>query len=139
MVLQQQAKARNAQYSDLFDVWIKVGDVLVRQQKYEEARDACRSAVAAAEQAAPTQRIVDWQIALSVPLEQAGDFLAHKIGKQTSALHLASAEETVTYLHRRFQEQICNSIQRSFGVQGARQCLSRPQSALGFRNYCYLS
>lgn len=96
------AKAGNARYRDLFDVWIKVGDVLIRQDKYKEALDAYQSAAAAVDQAAPTQRVVNWQIGLSASLEQAGDYLAHKTGEDTSALHLAgeASGQTLTYYQK---------------------------------------
>ncbi|MGA2292128.1 hypothetical protein [Bradyrhizobium sp.] len=77
------AKAGDPRYGDLFDVQIKIGDVLVRQNKYSEALAAYQAAAATAPQAAPTQ-IVDLQIRLSVALEQAGG-LAHQGGGQGGA------------------------------------------------------
>lgn len=82
-------KAGSARYSALFDANIKIGDILVRQTKYTDALEAYKSASAIAEQAAPTQRVADWQIRLSVALDQTGDFLAGKAGQDTSAYQLA--------------------------------------------------
>ena len=58
---------------------IKIGNVLVRQHKYRDALDEYHLASKAAEQAASARRVVDWQIKLSVALEQAADFLASLI------------------------------------------------------------
>jgi hypothetical protein len=74
------SKAGEQRYHDLFDVRIKIADVLVHQSKYQDALDAYQSASAAAEQAASTQRVVDWQIKLAVALEQAGDGFLHVAG-----------------------------------------------------------
>ena len=63
---------------------IKIGDVLVRQHKYRDALDEYQLASKAAEQAAPARRVVDWQIKLSVALEQAADFLASDAGADSS-------------------------------------------------------
>ena len=73
-----------ALYADLFDVRIKIGDVLVRQHKYRDALDAYQLASKTAEQAASARRVVDWQIKLSVALEQAADFLASDAGADSS-------------------------------------------------------
>ena len=73
-----------ALYADLFNVRIKIGDVLVRQHKYRDALDEYQLASKAAEQAAPARRVVDWQIKLSVALEQAADFLASDAGADSS-------------------------------------------------------
>jgi tetratricopeptide (TPR) repeat protein len=70
-------KAGNPRYRELFDLRLKLGDVLVRQNKHQDALDAYQSAAAAVEQAAPTQRVVGWQIQLSAKLEEAGDGLAN--------------------------------------------------------------
>jgi tetratricopeptide (TPR) repeat protein len=83
-------KAGAARYSSLIDVWIRIGDVLVRQNNYKDAMDAYQSALAASEQAAPTQRVVDWQIKISVALEQAGDALAPRTREGTTAYRVAS-------------------------------------------------
>ena len=73
-----------ALYGNLFDVRIKIGDVLVRQHKYRDALDEYHLASKAAEQAASSRRVVDWQIKLSVALEQAADFLASDAGSDSS-------------------------------------------------------
>jgi tetratricopeptide (TPR) repeat protein len=78
------AKAEDPRYRDLFDVRIKIGDVLVRQNKYSEALSAYQAAAATAPQAAPTQ-LVELQIRLSFALEQAGDGLAHESAGQGGA------------------------------------------------------
>jgi len=62
-------------YRELFDVRTKIGDVLVRQNKYPETLKAYRLASQVAQQAAATQRVVDWQIELSNALELTGDLL----------------------------------------------------------------
>jgi tetratricopeptide (TPR) repeat protein len=69
-------KAERPPYRELFDLRIKIGDVLVRLGKYKDALDAYGSASELAQQAATTQRVVDWQITLSKALEETGDFLA---------------------------------------------------------------
>jgi tetratricopeptide (TPR) repeat protein len=71
------SKASAPRYHDLFEVRIKVGDILVRRGKFNDALDAYQSASTTAEQAAPGQRVVDWQIKLAVALEQAGDGFLH--------------------------------------------------------------
>jgi tetratricopeptide (TPR) repeat protein len=63
-------------YRELFDVRTKIGDVLVRQNKYPETLKVYRLASQVAQQAAATQRVVDWQIELSNALELTGDLLA---------------------------------------------------------------
>ena len=63
-------------FRELFDVRMKIGDVLVRKNDYQEALKVYQSASELAQQAAARQRVVSWQIKLSNALEQAGDFLA---------------------------------------------------------------
>jgi hypothetical protein len=82
---QSLAKAGDPRYHDLFEVQIKIGDVLLRQNKYTDALAAYQSASATAQQAAPTQHVEDWQIKLSVALEQSGDGLAHQGAAQDGA------------------------------------------------------
>jgi tetratricopeptide (TPR) repeat protein len=97
------SKAGDPRYQDLFDVSIKIGDVLVHQNKYQDALAAYQTASAAADQAAPTQRVVDWKVKLAVALEQAGDGLYHLAGpaggdpafyqKALEAVEAAAAKE----------------------------------------------
>jgi tetratricopeptide (TPR) repeat protein len=75
----------------LFNVRIKIGDVLVRKNRYRDALDAYQLAATAIGEAAPTQHVVDWQIRLSVALEQAADFLASGAGADPSTYQLASS------------------------------------------------
>jgi tetratricopeptide (TPR) repeat protein len=86
-------KAGSARFSNLFDVRIKIGDILVRQGKYKEALDTYKSASATAEQAAPIQRVVDWQVKLSSALDQTGDLLAYRAGGTPESPALASKDE----------------------------------------------
>jgi tetratricopeptide (TPR) repeat protein len=71
------AKEGAARYFNLFDVQVKIGDVLVRQNKYKEAMGAYQAAASTAEQASSTQRVVDWQIRLADAIEEAGEGIAH--------------------------------------------------------------
>jgi tetratricopeptide (TPR) repeat protein len=86
-------KAGSARFSNLFDVRIKIGDILVRQGKYKEALEIYQSAAATAEQAAPIQRVVEWQVKLSSALDQTGDLLAYRAGGTPEAPALASKDE----------------------------------------------
>ena len=86
-------KAGSARFSNLFDVRLKIGDVLVRQNKYEDAMEAYRSASAAAAQAAATGRVGNWQSRLSVALERAGNSLALRARDGPAAPELASKDE----------------------------------------------
>lgn len=86
-------KAGSARFSNLFDVRLKIGEVLVRQNKYEDAMDAYRSASAAAAQAAATGRVGNWQSRLSGALERAGDSLALRARDGPAAPELDSKNE----------------------------------------------
>jgi tetratricopeptide (TPR) repeat protein len=68
-------KVENPPYRELFDVRIKIGDILVRRNDYQEALKAYQAASNLAVEAAATRRVVDWQIELSNAIEQAGDGL----------------------------------------------------------------
>jgi tetratricopeptide (TPR) repeat protein len=87
-------KAQRPPYRELFDVQIKIGDVLVRQNHYDEALKAYQAASTFALEAAATLRIVDWQITLSNEIEQAGDFLALRARDNTE---LASSGSFIVY------------------------------------------
>jgi tetratricopeptide (TPR) repeat protein len=90
-------KAGNPRYRDLFEVYIKTGDILVRQNKNKEALDAYQSASTTAERAATTaQSIVNWPITLSVSLEQAGDDLTNS----SACCQLASREDALVYYRK---------------------------------------
>ena len=76
--LVNQPAAGGARFFNLFDVRIKIGDVLARQENYKEALDSYQSALAVAAAAPASQRIVDWQIRAADAIAQACDFLAHE-------------------------------------------------------------
>jgi len=88
--LSNQPDAGSAQFAKLFDVRIKIGDVLARQNKYSDALDAYQSALAAA---AATQRVVDRQLKASDMIAQACDFLARRAGGGPAAAALAAGDE----------------------------------------------
>ena len=88
--LSNQPDAGSAQFAKLFDVRIKIGDVLARQNKYSDALDAYQSALAAA---AATQRVVDRQLKASDMIAQACDFLARRAGGGPAAAALAASDE----------------------------------------------
>ncbi|WP_425906690.1 tetratricopeptide repeat protein [Nitrobacter sp. TKz-YC02] len=87
----------NAPYRELFDVRIRIGDVLVRKNDYQEALKIYQSASELAQQAAARQPLVDWQIKLSNALEQAGDFLALRARDNRE---LASSGTFLVYYHK---------------------------------------
>jgi tetratricopeptide (TPR) repeat protein len=96
-------QAGNPRDRDLFDLRIKVGDVLVQQGNFKDALTAYQTASTAADHAAPTQRVVDWQVKLADALERAGDGLYHLAGpagsdpdfyqKALEAVEAAAAKE----------------------------------------------
>jgi tetratricopeptide (TPR) repeat protein len=83
-------------YRELFDVRIKIGDILRRQNKHKEALDAYQSASAMAERVATSHGIVDWQIELSVAIEEAGDTLR----SPSACCQLASNEDALAYYQK---------------------------------------
>jgi tetratricopeptide (TPR) repeat protein len=90
-------KGGTPRYRDLFQVYIKIGDILVRQNNNKEALDAYQSASATAGRAATTtQSIVDWPITLSVSLEQAGDGLT----RPSACCQLAGQEDALVYYRK---------------------------------------
>jgi tetratricopeptide (TPR) repeat protein len=95
-------KEGSARYFNLFDVQIKIGDVLVRQNKYKEAMEAYQSAAATAEQASSTQRVMDWQIRLADAIEQAGEGIAHAAANTTGVYSTAgeTGEGALTYYQK---------------------------------------
>ncbi len=84
-------------FRELFDVRIRIGDVLVRKNDYQEALKVYQSASELAQQAAARQRVVSWQIKLSNALEQAGDFLALRAKGNTE---LAPSGTFLVYYHK---------------------------------------
>jgi tetratricopeptide (TPR) repeat protein len=78
-------------HRELFDVQVKIGDVLVRQGKYDEALEVYQLGSGLAVQAATTQRVVDWLVMLATTLEQTGDVLASGGGSMRLASEMASA------------------------------------------------
>lgn len=84
-------------FRELFDVRIRIGDVLVRKNDYQEALKVYQSASELAQQAAARQRVVSWQIKLSNALEQAGDFLALRAKGNTE---LAPGGTFLVYYHK---------------------------------------
>jgi tetratricopeptide (TPR) repeat protein len=87
----------NAPYRELFDVRIKIGDILVRQNSHQEALKVYQTASELAQQASATQRVVDWQIKLSNELEQTGDFLA---ARARDNIELASGGTFLVYYQK---------------------------------------
>jgi tetratricopeptide (TPR) repeat protein len=96
-------KAAAAQVANVFDVQIKIGDVLVRQDQYTEALAAYQSASATIGRAAPIRRVVDWQVRLAVSLEQAGDFLADKTEKDAMTDQPAGSAGAQAYYQKAFE------------------------------------
>jgi tetratricopeptide (TPR) repeat protein len=92
-------KNENPPYRELFGVRIKIGDIRVRQNKYQDALDVYGSASELAQKAAATQRVVDWQIRLSSALEETGDFLASGAGNST-AIKLASGVTAIVFYQK---------------------------------------
>jgi tetratricopeptide (TPR) repeat protein len=66
----------SSRHRSLFDVQIRIGDILVRQSKYKEAIDAYRAAATTAMNTGSIG-VADWQIKVSKALEEAGDLLAN--------------------------------------------------------------
>lgn len=92
-----------SRYLKLFDTQIMIGDLLVRQNKYKTALEAYQSASATAKRTEPIERIANWQMKLSVALEQAGDGLASNAGKGMSGdFHLAgkAGEDALSFYQK---------------------------------------
>lgn len=81
-------------YHELFEVRLKIADVLVRQKKFDQALGAYDSASEIAQRAAAIRPVANWQIALSKSLEEAGDFLANESG---SGAQLAGNIDALVY------------------------------------------
>jgi tetratricopeptide (TPR) repeat protein len=86
-------QAGASRFANLFDVRIKIGDVLARQNKYRDALDTYQAALAAAALAAPTRRVVDWQIKAAIAIEQACDFLVQRAEDVPNGPALAGSDE----------------------------------------------
>jgi hypothetical protein len=67
--------ASHPPYAQLFEVRIRIGDILVRQAKFDDALQVYRSASELAQAASAGRRVVDWQISLAKAIEEAGDGL----------------------------------------------------------------
>jgi tetratricopeptide (TPR) repeat protein len=115
-------KGGPARYLNLFDVRIRIGDVLVRQNKYKAALEAYQSASAAAEQAEPGKPIADWQTRLSASLEQVGDFLTRP---SSPCCQPASREDTLA-----FYQKALELIQAAANKQPDDQNLQAKKSAI---------
>jgi tetratricopeptide (TPR) repeat protein len=87
--LANEPKAGSAQFFNLFDVQVKIGDLLVRQHKFKDASDAYQDASRAVQQAPAAAPIAEWRIRLAAALEQTGDFLAYPAAGDISAYQLA--------------------------------------------------
>src|SRR5262249_12329285 len=76
-------------YHELFDVRTNIGDLLVRQDKYDDALKSYQAAATLAQTAAAKLDVVKWQLALSKSMEEAGDGLAHETSPAGTTLPLA--------------------------------------------------
>jgi hypothetical protein len=94
--LAKKQKAGTALYRELFDVRVKIGDVLVRQNKPSEGLEAYQSASATVERVATARDVVDLQIKLSTAIEQAGDGLA----QPSVCCQLVSREDVLAYYRK---------------------------------------
>ena len=94
-IFEAQAKpgAGSAQFGSLFDVRIKIGDVLARQSDYRGALDSYDLALAAAAAAPTTSRFVGWQVKAADMIKQACDFLAWRADNGSAAPQLAGSDE----------------------------------------------
>jgi tetratricopeptide (TPR) repeat protein len=94
-IFEAQAKpgAGSAQFGSLFDVRIKIGDVLARQNDYKGALDTYQSALAAAAAAPATPRFTGWQVKASDMIKQACDFLAWRADGGSAAPQLVGTDE----------------------------------------------
>ena len=71
-------KAGSTRFGNLFDVRVKIGDVLARQDNYTEALNSYQAALAVVVAAPPSRHTVEWQIRASDAIAQACDLLAHE-------------------------------------------------------------
>ncbi|MEY9360908.1 tetratricopeptide (TPR) repeat protein [Bradyrhizobium yuanmingense] len=62
-------------YRELFEVRVKIGELLAFQKKYDDALQMYQSAGDIVSSAAATQNVIDWQLRLSSALETTGDAL----------------------------------------------------------------
>lgn len=72
-------KLSNSPQRELFDVRLKIGNILTQQNDFQGALDVYGSASDLALQAAANRRVVDWQMRLANAIMQAGDLQAGKI------------------------------------------------------------
>lgn len=66
-------------YQDLFDVRIKIGDLLTRQLKSDQALKVYQSASELAQRAGATLKVPDWQVNLAKAMAEAGQGLEHEL------------------------------------------------------------
>ena len=71
-------------HRELFGVRIDIGDLLVRQDKYDDALKAYQAAATLAQNAAAKLNVADWQ-ALAKAMEEAGDGLEHETASAGTA------------------------------------------------------
>jgi tetratricopeptide (TPR) repeat protein len=91
--LVSQPAAGGARFANLFDVRIKIGDVLTRQEKYKEALDSYQAALSVVAAAPPSQRIVDWQIRAADAIAQTCDLLAHEKANEPATTAQAGSDQ----------------------------------------------
>lgn len=100
-------KSGKAQFSNLFDVQIKIGDLFVRQHKFKDAAHAYQAASQTIERASADQPVADWRARLSAALEQTGDFLAQAVPGEISTYRFAvSAQEDALAFHQKALDAI---------------------------------
>jgi tetratricopeptide (TPR) repeat protein len=75
--------ASHPSYSQLFNVRIKIADILVRQAKFDEALQVYQSAAGLVQTASATRPVVDWQLSLAKAIEEAGDGLQLQLADAT--------------------------------------------------------
>lgn len=71
-------KENNPPYRELFDARLDIADLLVRQDKYDEALDTYQAAATLGQNAPATANMGHWQARLAKAIEEAGDGLAHE-------------------------------------------------------------
>lgn len=100
-------KSGKAQFSNLFDVQIKIGDLFVRQHKFKDAANAYQAASQTIERASADQPVADWRARSSAALEQTGDFLAQAVPSEISTYQFAvSAQEDALAFHQKALDAI---------------------------------
>ena len=85
-------KAGSTRFGNLFDVRVKIGDVLARQDNYTEALNSYQAALAVVVAAPPSRRTVEWQIRASDAIAQVCDLLAHEAADGPATTILAGKD-----------------------------------------------